>query len=55
MHSPNDRLKLKIEWDRLGEDDTKQMEFIEKHDLFNALPGFFDLKDVPIVEMEQIG
>ena len=39
--SPDERFKLKTEWDAL-EDEAKQLEFIERNDLFGALPNIFD-------------
>lgn len=53
MFTLDERFELKKQWDKI-EDDAEQIEFIEQHDLFGALPDFFKLKDAQEkLEMEQ--
>lgn len=43
MFTVDERFELKKEWDKI-EDDAEQIEFIEQHGLFGALPAFFEFK-----------
>lgn len=40
----NERFNLKVEYDSIKGDEAKELAFIEKHDLFGALPEFFEFK-----------
>ena len=44
MFKVDERFKLKVEYDSIKGNDQKELEFIEKHDLFGALPEFFMFK-----------
>ncbi len=44
MFKVDERFKLKVEYDSIKGDEAKELEFIEKHDLFGALPEFFEFK-----------
>lgn len=43
MFTVDERFELKKEWDKI-EDDAEQIEFIEQHGLFGALPAFFEFE-----------
>jgi len=45
MFKVDERFKLKIEYDSIKGDEAKELEFIEKNDLFGALPEFFEFKN----------
>lgn len=44
MFTPNQRVELNAEWIKIQGDEERELQFIEQHDLFGALPGFFDFK-----------
>lgn len=43
MFTVDERFELKKEWDKI-EDDASQIEFIEQHGLYGALPAFFEFE-----------
>lgn len=43
MFTVDERFELKTKWDKI-EDDAEQIEFIEQHGLFGALPAFFEFE-----------
>lgn len=45
MFKVDERFKLKVEYDSIKGDEAKELEFIEKNDLFGALPEFFEFKN----------
>lgn len=47
----DDRFNLKKEWDKL-DDEAAQLEFIEKNELFGALPNLFDLDETEVEIVE---
>jgi len=49
---PDERFKLKIEFDNCGGDAEKELAFIEKNDLFGALPNIFEFADDEIANLE---
>lgn len=44
MFKVDERFNLKVEYDSIKGDEAKELAFIEKHDLFGALPEFFEFK-----------
>ncbi len=50
MYSVDERFKLHQEWLKIENDEEKELEFIEKHDLFGALPGFFEFNNEELNE-----
>lgn len=44
MFSTNERIELNAKWVQIQGDPERELEFIEQHNLFGALPGFFDFK-----------
>jgi len=45
-YSIKERFKLFGEWNKIEGDTEKELEFIEKYQLFGALPNFFDFEDI---------
>lgn len=52
LFDKDERLNLFNEWKKLDGDEREEVKFIEKYDLFGALPAFFEFKDVSIAELE---
>ncbi|MBS4069094.1 MAG: hypothetical protein KGZ62_10885 [Sulfurimonas sp.] len=44
MFTPNQRVELHARWSKIQGNEAAELEFIEEHNLFGALPGFFDFK-----------
>ncbi len=44
MFKPNERVELNAKWLKIQGDEAAELAFIEEHQLFGALPGFFDFK-----------
>ncbi|WP_294885966.1 MULTISPECIES: type IV secretion system DNA-binding domain-containing protein [unclassified Sulfurimonas] len=44
LFSLNERVELNGKWQKIQGDPEQELKFIEEHNLFGALPGFFDFK-----------
>lgn len=52
MYSKDERFILSTVWQKIKGDEQKELEFIESHDLFGALPAFFEFPDMDKTDME---